>query len=839
MNTLCLCMIVKNEMAVLKENFDSIVDHLDYWVICDTGSTDGTQEFIKNYFKEKGIPGELHEEEWVNFGHNRSSYLKHAQGKSDYFIILDADFIVNVKDKDFKSKLKGKSIGYTIRYEGPTDFRQMFIASGNILWKYVGVTHEYITSDEAHTIEKFDGFTITHSALGSNRADKYERDIEMLTQGIKDEPNNSRYHFYLANSYKNINEPEKALTYYLKRAEMGGWPEEVYYALYEAGNCRQKTNSDFETTALPLYLKAFNYRKSRLESLYEIVKYYRTNEMWKEGYAYGLLGYETTYPEDILFINKAIHTHQFLDELAVCATNSGHHDFAIKLYNKLLNLDFLSKNDIQRIKNNKDYSLEQLKKKVVETFSLNENKSEFKENKRNIFLFWTGKEYKLIKILRDLIYLHSTNGKGYNVVLITPENLKEYVKDIPEYFYDMHPAHQADFVRVSVICDQGGIWLDSDTLVTESLDSLFDIIDNNEGFLIKENNEVLCNGVFGSRKNTKFMQTWKNNLRKNLDEKNGKIEWSEIGSDMLQEMYYENSSLFKKYEIINGLDTIYPINWNQCTDELINKPYDNYKNIVKEFQPLVLLVKFVYLELENKTEEEILNGNMPINYFINKSFENAKKIIYLKIAKNMGTSMDTCFKENEEHYTYSRFYKDWNHINFYKSKIITLAHESNIIKFKKVYKKIFEYAEKVIIIRDPLDRVVSGYNYLNSLPKVMEFHPEYVDKDYDFWLNKINRNTIKDTNSNYSSMFVHFDTLQCNAIDYDEEVYHGKKYNWIDMGNLSSLKNVFKKLNINFKNVSHINKTLEKSQPLPEKYVKLFQEKFKEDFKLYNIINNG
>ena len=41
------------------------------------------------------------------------------------------------------------------------------------------------------------------------------------------------------------------------------------------------------------------------------------------------------------------------------------------------------------------------------------------KHKRNIFLYWVGKEFKLISILRNLIYLHSTNGKGYNVILIT------------------------------------------------------------------------------------------------------------------------------------------------------------------------------------------------------------------------------------------------------------------------------------------------------------------------------------------------------------------------------------------------------------------------------------
>ena len=39
------------------------------------------------------------------------------------------------------------------------------------------------------------------------------------------------------------------------------------------------------------------------------------------------------------------------------------------------------------------------------------------------------------------------------------------IENIPKYFYDLCPAHQADFVRVHVICDYGGIWLDSDTLI--------------------------------------------------------------------------------------------------------------------------------------------------------------------------------------------------------------------------------------------------------------------------------------------------------------------------------------------------------------------------------------
>ena len=79
------------------------------------------------------------------------------------------------------------------------------------------------------------------------------------------------------------------------------------------------------------------------------------------------------------------------------------------------------------------------------------------------------------------------------------------------------------------------------------------------------------------------------------------------------------------YNIFNGLDNVYPVNWNNCVIEFLDKPYDNYKNIIRDYQPLIVLVNSVYKKLDDMSEKEILDGNMPLNYFINKSFENVKK----------------------------------------------------------------------------------------------------------------------------------------------------------------------------------------------------------------------
>ena len=61
-------MIVKNETHIIHECLESVAPLIDYWVISDTGSTDGTQELITKFFAEKGIPGELHQDEWKGFG---------------------------------------------------------------------------------------------------------------------------------------------------------------------------------------------------------------------------------------------------------------------------------------------------------------------------------------------------------------------------------------------------------------------------------------------------------------------------------------------------------------------------------------------------------------------------------------------------------------------------------------------------------------------------------------------------------------------------------------------------------------------------------------------------
>lgn len=350
--SLGVSMIVKNEEEIITKCLASIVDYLDYFVIHDTGSTDSTPEKILEFMKKHGVPGEVHYMPWKNFGWNRTQAIRMARKKTDYCLLLDADFVVTVNNTSFKQQLG--SPGYLIRYLGGLDYRQILLIACKHNWEYYGVTHEYIdTKPQQLPVEITEVLNIEHTGEGSNRSEKFMRDVKLLKQGIIDEPENARYYFYLAQSYKDWGKYDEAIEAYLKRVSFGNWDEEVFYSYYQIAMCKKRRGDDFYEYVGD-YLKAYNIRKQRIEPLYQILEDCAYDEdKALMGYRIGMMNHKVEYPTyDLLFIEKPLYMWMYLDMLATCAHTAGLYQEALEITERIVKEGKYGEHQAVRFQNN-------------------------------------------------------------------------------------------------------------------------------------------------------------------------------------------------------------------------------------------------------------------------------------------------------------------------------------------------------------------------------------------------------------------------------------------------------------------------------------------------------
>ncbi len=363
-----LNMIVKNESKVIRRCLDSVKDLIDAIVVSDTGSTDNTISIIEKWRKKNNKLGQVVSHTWKNFGHNRNlaltsciNWLHSLPSDDNYIIFIDADDYIIIKNKTqvFNQLSNLKHDNYMVAIgDGNITYERLFSIKApkknqQIDCKWEGVLHEYLNREG--TSDKLDGIYISSKREGSRSMDpmKYLKDALILEEGLKDEPDNARYVFYLAQSYRDYDTPlfkKMAEKLYLKRFEMGGWDEEMYVSLVEAAKCRLSMDKNDDKT-LDILTKAYNFRPHRLEAPYYIVRYYRLHDRHVMGYSFGKSLVSLPYPDDILFVDDSIHDWQFYDELAVCAAWAGDKELFRDLCNRILALSDISQWDRDRISN--------------------------------------------------------------------------------------------------------------------------------------------------------------------------------------------------------------------------------------------------------------------------------------------------------------------------------------------------------------------------------------------------------------------------------------------------------------------------------------------------------
>src|SRR4029077_18554814 len=133
----------------------------------------------------RNLPGELHSFSFHNFEQARNAALDCAGASPlgyDYLLLADADMELVVEDRDFRAKLEAPGYRLIQRTDSTLTYSNTRLVQRNAGARYHGVTHEYL--DVPGGVKEFQGVWYRDHASGSNRVDKFERDIRLLSEAL-------------------------------------------------------------------------------------------------------------------------------------------------------------------------------------------------------------------------------------------------------------------------------------------------------------------------------------------------------------------------------------------------------------------------------------------------------------------------------------------------------------------------------------------------------------------------------------------------------------------------------------------------------------------------------
>jgi glycosyltransferase involved in cell wall biosynthesis len=359
-------MIVKDESHVILRVLKSISPHIDYWAIVDTGSTDGCQQVIKDYFAEKNIPGELIEMPWVDFSTCRNVALNAVESKTDYGIWIDADeeFIPDegfnmegALSQDFDCvaiKTKYNQVEYTRK--------NIWKCKNNFSW--VGPIHEVLGSPNEKKVALLENAHVLVRPEGNswkNVTEKYRSHAKVLS-AYTEVDKDPRWIFYTAQSYRDAGDFKESIEWYKKRAAVKeGFLEEIYMSRLMIAKLTEITGGE-KGVCLNLYYEAHTEDPVRGEAMKAIVQLCQRCKDWEMSYVYSQYGLrynqKNPYPYRILFVDQNLYNYEMLELHSLSCFYTKRHEegsFAYWKMREQLKPSMISEEQMKIILDNEKY----------------------------------------------------------------------------------------------------------------------------------------------------------------------------------------------------------------------------------------------------------------------------------------------------------------------------------------------------------------------------------------------------------------------------------------------------------------------------------------------------
>jgi len=310
--------MVKNESHIILRCLHAASPFADAVLVSDTGSTDNTVELAESF---SALPCKVVQENWCNFGLNRTSSLRAARKfvteelkwdvQDTYALVVDADMRLQGSPAALRKELRAKrpSGVQLIQKSEAIEYANVRIMRLGDPWVCEGVTHEFWTGGSEESI-LFDQSVAWIEDIGDGgaKADKFERDERLLLAGLAEKPDSERYLFYLAQTYHCLNRHVEAIEYYEKRIAAGGWAEEIWYSHYMIVCNFLRLHKPHEAELF--VQRAYDLQPERIEAMLHFITYLRNSSQHFKAWHYLLLAEKQAKPKVSLFLEADAYGHR-------------------------------------------------------------------------------------------------------------------------------------------------------------------------------------------------------------------------------------------------------------------------------------------------------------------------------------------------------------------------------------------------------------------------------------------------------------------------------------------------------------------------------------------------
>ncbi len=216
---LTLCLIVKDEELNLSDCLASFCGIYKNLVVVDTGSRDGTVKIAQNF------GASVYHFPWVNdFSRARNFTLDKVE--SEWVMVVDADDRIepSVK-KDLKEELEkippdihGIFLPYVYTQSRGNPGSQAWLPRiwrTSLRYRYTLPVHEYLDIPQEHRAYfKKMPLPLIHKKTPADFAKSFERNLRILQEAVKTNPQQRRFLFYLGHDSKQAGDSRAALYWF-------------------------------------------------------------------------------------------------------------------------------------------------------------------------------------------------------------------------------------------------------------------------------------------------------------------------------------------------------------------------------------------------------------------------------------------------------------------------------------------------------------------------------------------------------------------------------------------------------------------------------------------------